>query len=1588
MLKKRIAAGIAALLMAFGTVPLPQLAGVLPCVAPITAQAAQLSVTTGDGMLTATVNNVTKTITLQPAEDMFADKKLSKEITFDLSEYQDEIMIKLRQKIKDTSNFECDLSECIVSLTRPTRTGFDKYVNLAQVTFKGKFIQEVGANLFSGCTNLQFVDFGSNITSIGSNAFSGCTSFVGSNSNNRIQLNNVKKIGQNAFLGCTMLEHINFNGNVEYIDKSAFKGCKALKEVEFPNTLTFIGDSAFSGCIQMNSVTFDDDSDIEEIGSNAFNGNSMLKDIDFGYGTNVKVIKTSAFAGNTMLQEVRADGRQNTLPAGIEYLGAFLFNGDTSLQNFIVPDQIVKLPSSMFSGCTALRNVYFGDETGSNSVCDTIGSQAFYNCKSLTAVCLPESTVTIGSAAFSGCTSLERVVVSDELRLIDGMLTCDDKALGYDFARKDPSGMIDPDEKSAGNTFASCPHLSIYPRSEMDNAEAERRAYANKVKLPVTVNVVPEGCFAGDTGLTDIDLGDVCSVGNNALKGCTSLTFISFPPRVRYLNKNVLAGCTSLKDMEISGELGAILDGACNGCSALETMTPTDGTERYDYTLQFPASCGGVQNSAFTGCKSFKYINILKDENGRTNFGTIGTAAFKGCESIEGSNYDNIPNDTLSLPEDLMVIQASAFEDCKNIGHIVLNGDVSSIAEKAFSGCTSLESIRVSDTVKQIGSSAFKNCTSLHTMPETEDGAPALSNITVINSSTFEGCKSLESVFIPSNIRLIDSNAFKNCTNLAYIQWEQDSGLETIGEYAFSGCSSLALFSDITEGEDSVFPDSLITIKKNAFEKCGLINITLIRPAKSGNTNIVENNAFSGNTALKKADLSSSNLASISDNMFSGCTALTNVVLPDDTVSSIGSSAFANCYYLHTFGKSSDPDGEYVLPESVVSISSKAFANNYCMQHITFPSTIISIDLSMFNITINESDLETKHYTPIEYIDVSEDNVNYSAEDGVLYNKNKSILYNYPVMKQDEIFTVPESVETIGSSALAACYYLKGVEIHDTVSAINDKAMMGCRLLEFVDFTDNYTTAIGTTAFSATGTESKKVLLYGAAPCTAKDYALLSANSRNVTFVDAAAELDILDKDNNSFDSMRLSTADKTYQLNVEQTNLQGNPSNDLLQWTSSDTDVAEVDSTGSVTMKKTGSVTITVTNGRGTVTDSVELKIFEKLKATLSSTVFTYDGTEKKPDVTVMCGSNVLTEGTDYTLEYRDNIKVGTGKVIIKGMGDYPETLEATFKINRTDISKCEVILTPDSFSFDGTEKRPAVTVKNGSVVLTQGTDYSVSFRNNKSAGTATVTIRGIGSYSGSTSASFEITKPDVNSLIISLSPESFTYDGSAKKPAVTVKDAGGKTLKEGTDYKLAFSNNINAGTASVEVTGLGGYQGKQTGTFTIAPADISAMTATLSETGFAYDGTEKKPSVTISGMNEGTDFDVAYSDNIEIGKAAVHITGKGNYTGTIDAAFDISQRTISGCTLSLDFTEADYTGDEITPAVTVLDGETPLTEGVDFTVTYSDNVEPGTAAVTIEGTGNYSGTLTGSFTIKKDQTDPGDPTDPALPADGDDIT
>ena len=143
----------------------------------------------------------------------------------------------------------------------------------------------------------------------------------------------------------------------------------------------------------------------------------------------------------------------------------------------------------------------------------------------------------------------------------------------------------------------------------------------------------------------------------------------------------------------------------------------------------------------------------------------------------------------------------------------------------------------------------------------------------------------------------------------------------------------------------------------------------------------------------------------------------------------------------------------------------------------------------------------------------------------------------------------------------------------------------------------------------------------------------------------------------------------------------------------------------------------------------------------TLSDESLTYTGSSLRPTATVKSEDKELTLNQDYYVSYRNNWDAGTASAILTGTGNYTGSVTKDFTIKPLDISRYSASLSQYSYTSDGTEKCPDVTVTYGDKTLAAGTDFTVSYKDNVKEGTATVTITGAGNYTGIINTTFTIT-------------------------------------------------------------------------------------------------------------------------------------------------------------------------------------------------------------------------------------------------------
>ena len=330
--------------------------------------------------------------------------------------------------------------------------------------------------------------------------------------------------------------------------------------------------------------------------------------------------------------------------------------------------------------------------------------------------------------------------------------------------------------------------------------------------------------------------------------------------------------------------------------------------------------------------------------------------------------------------------------------------------------------------------------------------------VTNIGNYAFSGCSSLTSMAIPEGVTSIGGNAFYYCSSLTSVTIPE--GVTSIGNFAFFGCSSLTSMN-IPEGVTNIgnfafsgcsnltlvtIPEGVTSLGDGVFEGCSLTSMTIPDSVKR-----IGNFAFYNCGSLVSVTIPSS-VTSIGNSVFYNCGSLVSVTIPS-SVTSIGNSVFYDCSSLMSV----------TIPESVTSIGDSAFGGCSSLTSVTIPESVTSVGnyafsgcSSLTSVTIPESVTSIGNYafggcSDLTGITVNEKNTKYSNDEcGVLFDKDKTALIRYPIGNTATKYEIPSSVTSIGRAAFENCSSLASVTIPEGVTSIGYEAFYGCSSLTSV----------------------------------------------------------------------------------------------------------------------------------------------------------------------------------------------------------------------------------------------------------------------------------------------------------------------------------------------------------------------------------------------------------------------------------------------------------------------------------------------------------------------------------------------------------
>ncbi|MCL2638046.1 MAG: hypothetical protein FWD48_06695 [Oscillospiraceae bacterium] len=443
-----------------------------------------------------------------------------------------------------------------------------------------------------------------------------------------------------------------------------------------------------------------------------------------------------------------------------------------------------------------------------------------------------------------------------------------------------------------------------------------------------------------------------------------------------------------------------------------------------------------------------------------------------------------------------------------------------------------------------------------------------------------------------------------------------------------------------------------------------------------------------------------------------------------------------------------------------------------------------------------------------------------------------------------------------------------------------------------------------------------------------------------------------------------------------------GSGTGTAIQWAVTGGDGAvSINANGDVTINHAGTSTIRATKegdsnfsfAEATITLTVAEQLITDTMFSVNSV--TYNGSPQQPTVT----ATGLVRGVHFNYTFPPQTDADTYDFDIFGIGNYSGTIQESFEIRPASVT-----VAADNHSVIFGSALPSYTYK---LEHTLGASYTPSgitglplltsdYTSTSNIGTLPITINVSGMSAQNyiftpQNGTITITARDISDATVTIGG-TFTYTGSAQTPVPTVV-VNGVTLEHNTDFTILHSNNTNAGTATVTITGIGNYSGTASENFNIGRANLiitannqsktfGGITPAFTVTYNAFVGGE-----TASVLGNSLLFNTDYTQGSAVNTYTITPGGltSDNYDITfVPGTLTVNQRSVSDATVTIGGTFT-YTGSAHTPIPTVVVNGVPLVHNTDFIISHSNNTGAGQATVTVTGIGNYTGTASENFNI-----------------------
>ena len=454
---------------------------------------------------------------------------------------------------------------------------------------------------------------------------------------------NVTCIGDFAFYHHWYLTSITIPNSVTSIGESAFCLCHSLTSINIPDSVMYIGFEAFAGCHSLTSITIPNS--VMDLGQYAFSACTSLTSVTIGNG--IKYL-SSTFQNCSALTSI-------TIPETVTSIGYYTFKGCSSLTSVTIPNSVTYIGEDAFLECTSLTSVTIG-----NGI-KTIGESAFESCDALTSIKITATTPpTLGTSVFYKCNQLSAIYIPDYT------LSAYQQAWGtqYSFVNNETTltlhvenpGTLEDLIYDAGMRPVLVAKLILTGTLNDNDFTYMREKMISLVDVDLSGITNTSGVILTNSKLAQVTLPiHLISIEDNAFRGCAYLVSIPLSNTITSIGKDAFRDCSSLPSITIPNSITSIGARAFYKCLSLKSINLSNSIE-------------SIESQTFAGCYDLVSVTIPNSVT------SIGAGAFMSCWGLK----------SVTIPNSVTSIGANAFSDCWVLDSITIPESVQSIEEGAL----------------------------------------------------------------------------------------------------------------------------------------------------------------------------------------------------------------------------------------------------------------------------------------------------------------------------------------------------------------------------------------------------------------------------------------------------------------------------------------------------------------------------------------------------------------------------------------------------------------------------------------------------------------------------------------------------------------------------------------------------------------------------------------------------------------------------------------------------------------------------------------------------------------------------------------